>query len=539
MRRFESCRGHHTHPHTITIIVCGFCVIYGIFGRFPLPFQQPRGNGHPAVNLTGGVVHPHLQPEHLEQPAQQGFWDLGEVDLADRQAVEQVGALPRGLRSLHFGQPRLLLLAFEVQGRGASADVPRELRVRSFQMFKTREQRRPASSKGINRPMGGCDFLFVVLGFLFLGIHRNARQPVAARRPEDLVIEEPADRLDQLILADPVTGRVALGDVALGRLADVVGRADAVGLAEQPSSAVDAHQKRPQDIGALRLLTRLVQPTPATGPFPMSGDLLRRLERFDRDQRLVGGSRGPDPRLRRVGLATIALGRTPVPHHVSGVLGVGEDLADGRVRPASHCARRVYRLGWRIPGQILVQAVGDGLVTETLLDAPSEDHGDHRAAYRIRTQEMLGCALRPACRYRVRDLLGQVAVWWLADVEALLGVGLEATPGFLEEFENVPLGDTLLDAAGEDLRRAFAIEVDRFVRCKEQNAGLFELVLDQGTGVGAASNAVDRLADHHVEAPVRALGLSKQVLDAALAWNWDGEALVPTPPATAGQVLAA
>ncbi|MFG2002131.1 hypothetical protein ACGFNU_23565 [Spirillospora sp. NPDC048911] len=124
-------------------------------------------------------------------------------------------------------------------------------------------------------------------------------------------------------------------------------------------------------------------------------------------------------------------------------------------------------------------------------------------------QQVLGRTLGPTGGDWVRDLLGDVAVRRLADVEALLGVGLEPAPGLLQQLQHVPLGYALLDAPGEDLRCTFAVQVDRLVGREQEYAGPFETVLDESADVGMA---VDRFADHRIEAPIRTLRLSEQVL---------------------------
>ncbi|MHB1968762.1 MAG: hypothetical protein ACYCPK_00800 [Acidimicrobiales bacterium] len=124
-----------------------------------------------------------------------------------------------------------------------------------------------------------------------------------------------------------------------------------------------------------------------------------------------------------------------------------------------------------------------------------------RGARRVGKQAGLGLALGTASRDGVGDLLGDIAVGRDADVPALAGVLAEAVPGLLQGLQHVPLGHPLLDPAGEDGRGALAGKDDRLVCCEERDTRCFEVVLDLGAVVGAPSDALDRLADHRVEAP--------------------------------------
>jgi hypothetical protein len=102
-------------------------------------------------------------------------------------------------------------------------------------------------------------------------------------------------------------------------------------------------------------------------------------------------------------------------------------------------------------------------------------------------------------------LLGEVAVWRLADVPALTGVFLEAVPRLLQHLDHVPLGHALFGAAQENLSGAFAAVRlrDRLVGGQQGHPGEFEVVLDLGALVGPPGDAVDRLADDDIEAAIR------------------------------------
>ncbi|MDF2258334.1 hypothetical protein [Streptantibioticus ferralitis] len=126
----------------------------------------------------------------------------------------------------------------------------------------------------------------------------------------------------------------------------------------------------------------------------------------------------------------------------------------------------------------------------------------------------------------------------------MLGVDFEARPGLLQHLRDVPLGHTLLNPSRQDLRcraglaRA-GVEVDRLVGGEEEHPGLLKAVLDLGGEVGAPGDPLDGLADHHIEAAVRASCLVQQVLDASVPRDRDLELLVRMATASGGQVHAA
>ncbi|MFI6295971.1 hypothetical protein ACIBEJ_30540 [Nonomuraea sp. NPDC050790] len=152
---------------------------------------------------------------------------------------------------------------------------------------------------------------------------------------------------------------------------------------------------------------------------------------------------------------------------------------------------------------------------------------------------MFGAALGTTGWDGVGNLVGGVAVAGLADVETLFGVGLESAPGLLEQFQDVPLGNTLLDAAREDLRCALATQDDGLVRAHQVNAELFELVLDLSGDVGTAGDAFDGFTDHRVEPAVGPRGLCQQVLNTAIARDRDGEALMTAALTSCAEVQSA
>lgn len=106
-----------------------------------------------------------------------------------------------------------------------------------------------------------------------------------------------------------------------------------------------------------------------------------------------------------------------VPHHVSGVLRVGQDVTHVRPGPSADRPLRVDWRGWRVAGQVSVEPVGDSLVAQPLTESPREDPPDDGRLSRVGFEEGLLLALRPSGRDGVGDLAGSVAVAGLTDVE--------------------------------------------------------------------------------------------------------------------------
>ena len=211
----------------------------------------------------------------------------------------------------------------------------------------------------------------------------------------------------------------------------------------------------------------------------------------------------------------------PVPDHVAGVLGVAEELPHGRTGPVPDGPGRVDGFGWRVGGGVGVEAVGDGVVGQPVDGAQVEDPGDHRAAGRVGDEAVFGAALGAAGGDGVGDLVGEVPVRWFADVPALDGVLDEAIPGQLQHVQDVPLGDGLLDPAGQYrvgfLRPAGGgaaeagdqVGVDALVDSEQRHLGLFQFPFDAGADAGDPGDPVDRLADHGDEPPVGAVGFGE------------------------------
>ncbi|MDL4775745.1 hypothetical protein QP090_26625 [Actinomadura xylanilytica] len=453
------------------------------------------------MDLIGLTVVTHFQAERVEQPAERGLGHLRKVDAPGGQPVEKVRALPGRTSPLQLDEAGLLLLALGAELGRSDVDVAGELWVRRFEMLQAADQALPPRGDVVDGLADRFHGRPMLDDGVFVGVREQGGQTGAASPSEHLTVEELRQPLEQQVLANPVAARMALGDVPLGRTADVVLGAHPIVAAEKATTAAHAYEVGAQNVRTPSARTH-VAPRRASRAFAAAGDLLCGGEDLHRHQRLVGGHRRPDPRLGRIVLAAVSLGSSAVPHHVAGVLRIDQNLADRRMRPPADRPFRVDRLRRRVAVQVGVETVGDRLIAQALADPPSVDRRDDRPAHRVRSQGVLGRPLGPPGRNRMRDLLGEMAVRRFSDVVALLGVGLEPTPGLLQQLQHVPLGDALLDPPREDLRGALAIQDDGLVRCQKQHARLFEFVLDESADVGTAGDAVDRFADHRIEAPV-------------------------------------
>ncbi|WP_229693184.1 hypothetical protein [Lentzea pudingi] len=153
-------------------------------------------------------------------------------------------------------------------------------------------------------------------------------------------------------------------------------------------------------------------------------------------------------------------------------------------------------------------------------------------------------ALGSLGRDRVRHGIGPEAVASLADVVALLGVGLETVPALFEHLQHVPLGDALLDAPSQHLRSGLrpatdVTELERFVRRDQPHTELLKATLDLVGDVRPPADPPDLLADDDVEPAVRPSRFLKEVVDATIARHRDLEHLVRTTLAARGEVLPA
>nr|WP_236262161.1 hypothetical protein [Conexibacter woesei] len=121
-----------------------------------------------------------------------------------------------------------------------------------------------------------------------------------------------------------------------------------------------------------------------------------------------------------------------------------------------------------------------------------------------------------------------------ARVPALPDAFLHPAPALLDQIAHVPLGDALLDAAGEDRGR---VGDHRLVGREEADVELFKLALDPGGVGGHAREAVDAFDDHGVEAAAVA-DAGAQVGESAVARDRDAERGAVGAATALGEFLA-
>ena len=337
-----------------------------------------------------------------------------------------------------------------------------------------------------------------------------------------------------------------VGVILLTLFADVVD-VGAFGAAPHPAVAQVADQVGAQEVGP-RGPRVGVGGGAGAGALPEPAYGAGRFEQFPGDQWLVGGLPGPDPGARWVDTAPDAAIHSrvfaPVPYHVAGVFGVVEDLADGAIGPGTDAAPTAAgdRVGWRVPVEVGVEPVGDRLVGQPFQGPPGEDLGDDLATDRVGDEFVLVPALQGLGLDRVADLPGLVAVRRFADVEPLVGVDFKTAPDQFEHVVDVPLGDGLLDPAGQCRGGPFGWSdvfgeggdrsaVKRLVGGEQGDAGLLQFVFEPEAAIHRAVDALDGFADHCDEPAVGLLGLDEQIGDAAVTGDGDIEVLVPVAPA--------
>nr|WP_260692272.1 hypothetical protein [Streptomyces sp. BHT-5-2] len=499
------------------------------------------GEHHTASGAVGALVVVHLEPEGFEHPPPHEVGECGDLAAAGGQGINERWILSgRGLPLEFFG---LCLFGGDllVEFGDAQLYALDECRIESVRDLKGVELSVAAAGE-VGFGVAQCLLpLGVASPLVLVGFGERGGQQLAAIGAEDALGEEVVEDVHEVCLADPQTLRVAFGHVTGLRRARVEAEVSAV-LAEHAPSAEGAEEERSQGVCAAGLGVGRIGAGAGARALALFGHGLRVYEGLQGDERRVGGLRGPDPVLDRVVLASAGLAGAAIPHHVTGVLGVGQDVADVRRGPAADGFRRIGRNWRRVEVQSFVEPVGDRPAAEPLGDAPVEDLADDGGRDGVGEQAGLGLAFASAGWDGMWNAVGEIAVGWLADVVALDGVFLEASPCFLQHLQDVPLGYALLDAAGEDLGGLLGArsgEIDGFVGGQEGNACGFEAVLDECAEVRAAGDTFDGLADDRVEMPLGALCQSQQVLDSAVAGYWDVEAFVATAVTTSGQVLTA
>ena len=213
--------------------------------------------------------------------------------------------------------------------------------------------------------------------------------------------------------------------MATSRLTGVVG--NPVALASvHPEAAGPASQEGTQQIGPWGVV--------GTGPgglryvVPGDGAAGGLLEHLPGHQGLMSGFLGPDPLLGRVRLAA-PLSRSPVPHLVSGELGVAQDLPHAGATPSARPSSRIGGLRLREALEIGVQLGLEVAEAHPAGHVVLEDHPDDGRANRVRLEDLLLSSLSRLVWIRVRDLSKAVPVRRLAPgVASLPGGRLDPLP---------------------------------------------------------------------------------------------------------------
>nr|WP_263641866.1 hypothetical protein [Microbispora cellulosiformans] len=492
-----------------------------------------------------------LQMEGREQLALELFGQLSDLRLQHGDHVEQVGlVVARGRIPLGIGKLLRLgpALAFQLREAGPQTLAERVVRVGVLDL----------SDQPVLLPRDLGDALLertaprlpllLRLAAVLRQVGGEKLMPLLAedaslKQIMNCVNKHVFANADNLWVARETVLPAVMVTVGLAHVVGVLGLAARLGLAEHAPVTKIAMDEGTQQVRSARLRVP-VELSTGTRRVARPADLLGALVDLPGDQRLMGRLLGPDPGAGRVQHAAVrasaAGGCLPIPHHVTGVLRVEQDLPDPGPRPGITSPEvRVQRLRRWIALMVRVEPIGDVAIPQPFHHPPYEDLRDGRATQRVGHQPGLALAVRRLGRDRMRDLLRLVAVRRAPDVPALLGMGAEAVPGRLHHLDGVPLGDALLDPAGEDGRGTFAVERDRLVGREESDPELFELMLDLRPIERAARDPVDGLANDRVEPAVRPGGFRQQVLNPAIPRNGNREALVGGAVAAVFQVLAA
>ena len=165
-----------------------------------------------------------------------------------------------------------------------------------------------------------------------------------------------------------------------------------------------------------------------------------------------------------------------------------------------------------------------------------EDHRDDRRRHGVGDEPVLLAALARLLRVGVVVRVELVAVGGgPAGVPALADALFHAAPALLDQVADVPLGDALLDAAGEDRGR---VRGHRLVGGEEGDVALFEVVLDPGRVRRHPGESVDALDDDGVEVAAGEGGL-EELRQAAVAGELDTEGVAVGAGSALAELLAA
>ncbi|WP_166659605.1 hypothetical protein [Glycomyces sp. NRRL B-16210] len=131
----------------------------------------------------------------------------------------------------------------------------------------------------------------------------------------------------------------------------------------------------------------------------------------------------------------------------------------------------------------MVENLCNGLIPCASTDTKLEDAADYRSSGLVDLKHGLRDSRGALLGHRVRRALRPVPVQRLPDVEARLGVDFTTAPGLLQQVQDIPLADSLLDPPGEYGGGVLELAPrgdDRFVGGERRNSEFLEFVFDAG-----------------------------------------------------------
>ena len=365
-------------------------------------------------------------------------------------------------------------------------------------------------------------------------------------RSEEAAAEEIEERLEDDLFADAenawVSGGVGGGDAAaVDELAAVpVGALLMAAFhAAAAESAVDAAAERvetsvavarPLDVGLRGFECRL--------PVVAQRALLDAVEELAVDDRFVRRSGAPDPLFARPDDRAAGTFVVAAPDVEAGVFRVAEHGLDLRAAPGLAKVVLVLLVAGRrrVAVEVGVELVADRAEPEPVEAVVLEDHPYDRRRDRVEDEPVLLAAIARLLRVGMLVRFELVAVGGgAAGMPALADALFHAAAALLDQVADVPLGDALLDAAGEDRGR---VRGHRLVRGEEGDVALLEVALDPGRVGGHAREPVDALDDDRVEGAAVGSG-GEEVGQAAGTGERDGEACAVGAGTALVELLAA
>ncbi|MEO5875788.1 MAG: hypothetical protein ABIS86_11450 [Streptosporangiaceae bacterium] len=214
-----------------------------------MSFQVGAAEGDAAFGGVGVVVVDDLQAEGFVEGSLEVLGELVDLDVAERDQVEELGARPLQRRLLQLRQQGflLVLLGFDLGGTAVGAGSHGLGGV--VGEFEVGQEAFLGGLKDGEGAADGFDAGFVVGDGAFFGFGEQSAKVDAAVRVEDVGGEELGDGIGDVVLSEPVALGVPFGDVALGGGAAVVGGVPA-GLAAEASPALGAGDVGAVDVGA-------------------------------------------------------------------------------------------------------------------------------------------------------------------------------------------------------------------------------------------------------------------------------------------------